>query len=505
MDIRQAKQEIANTLRAYHRRDDQGNWLFPRLRQRPILLMGPPGIGKTAIMEQIAREEGVGLVAYSMTHHTRQSAVGLPRIEMRSYGRAESVAVTEYTLSEIIASVYNCMEQTGKREGILFLDEINCVSETLVPTMLQLLQNKTFGNHPVPEGWMIVAAGNPPGYNRSVREFDIVTLDRLRRIDVEPQVEVWMDYARQQAVHPAILSWLSIHPEEFYRVEIREEDAAFVTARGWEDLSALIYGYEALEVDITEDVVRQYLQHESAARRFAAYYRLYRRYGMDYGVEEILSGTAENIASRAAMAAAGGMEERFTVVNLLEAGLQRSFARYVREDDAIVVLHEALSGLSGFLKRGTLEEYLAQRRQALSAKESAGLLSAADRRREDILLRKIEEYRLVIREEHITGESAAFERIRQLFQAEVARREMLVSDIHQRMHRGFAFLEEAFGDGAEMLLFVSALAHSQEAVAFISRHGSEDFLRYSDNLLYREQETALQERCRELLGEGAVP
>ncbi len=54
--------------------------------------------------------------------------------------------MTEYTMSEIIASVYDKMEQTGNSEGILFLDEINCVSETLAPAMLQFLQGKTFGN-----------------------------------------------------------------------------------------------------------------------------------------------------------------------------------------------------------------------------------------------------------------------------------------------------------------------------------------------------------------------
>ena len=77
----------------------------------------------------------VGLVAYTITHHTRQSAVGLPRIVTRCYNGKE-VSITEYTLSEIIASVYDCMERTGKKEGILFIDEINCVSETLAPTML---------------------------------------------------------------------------------------------------------------------------------------------------------------------------------------------------------------------------------------------------------------------------------------------------------------------------------------------------------------------------------
>lgn len=53
-------------------------------------------------------------------------------------------------MSEIIASVYEAMEATGRREGILFLDEINCVSETLTPAMLQFLQYKIFGRHAVP-------------------------------------------------------------------------------------------------------------------------------------------------------------------------------------------------------------------------------------------------------------------------------------------------------------------------------------------------------------------
>ena len=156
-----------------------GEYAIPSIRQRPILLMGPPGIGKTQIMEQAARECGVALVAYTITHHTRQSAVGLPFIRQRHYGDKD-VSVTEYTMSEIISSVYAKMEATGLKEGILFIDEINCVSETLAPTMLQFLQCKTFGNQAVPAGWVIVAAGNPPEYNKSVRDFDIVTLDRVR-------------------------------------------------------------------------------------------------------------------------------------------------------------------------------------------------------------------------------------------------------------------------------------------------------------------------------------
>lgn len=177
---KESKNEIKNALKAYLATDEFGAYRIPPIRQRPILLMGPPGIGKTQIMQQIAEETGVGLVSYTLTHHTRQSALGLPFIDKVMLG-GEERTVTAYTMSEIIASVYREMERTGVKEGILFLDEINCISETLTPMMLQFLQCKTFGNQQLPAGWVVVAAGNPPEYNKSVREFDVVTLDRVKK------------------------------------------------------------------------------------------------------------------------------------------------------------------------------------------------------------------------------------------------------------------------------------------------------------------------------------
>lgn len=232
MNIKEAKETIQYTLQAYFQKDESGYPLVPLRQQRPILLIGPPGIGKTAIMEQIAGECGAGLVAYTMTHHTRQSAMGLPKIVERTFDDAQ-ISVTEYTMSEIIASIYACMEKTGKKRGILFLDEINCVSETLAPVMLQLLQDKTFGNQKLPPDWLIVAAGNPPEYNKSVREFDIATLDRVRKIVLEPDLDVWMEYALLYQVHGSIRSYLEAHRDRFYRIRQEDGKKQFVTARGF--------------------------------------------------------------------------------------------------------------------------------------------------------------------------------------------------------------------------------------------------------------------------------
>ena len=274
MNIKRAKEEIKNTIEAYLWKDSYGNYEIPSVRQRPVLLMGPPGVGKTQIMEQISREMEIGLVSYTITHHTRQSAIGLPYIVERQYG-GRKMSVTEYTMSEIVASVYRKIEKTGLREGILFIDEINCVSETLAPAMLQFLQCKTFGSHEIPQGWIIVAAGNPPEYNKSVREFDVVTLDRIKMIPVEPDYQVWKEYAYEQAIHPAVISYLNTRPQSFCQIETTVDGKRFVTPRGWEDLSAFLQVYEKLGKKADRDVVGQYLQYPKIAKDFANYLELF--------------------------------------------------------------------------------------------------------------------------------------------------------------------------------------------------------------------------------------
>ena len=122
MNIKRAKEEIKNTIEAYLDKDAYGAYAIPPIRQRPVLLIGPPGIGKTQIMEQIAKECRIGLVAYTITHHTRQSAVGLPFIEKKTY-EGKEYAITQYTMSEIVAAIYEKIQATGLKEGILFIDE----------------------------------------------------------------------------------------------------------------------------------------------------------------------------------------------------------------------------------------------------------------------------------------------------------------------------------------------------------------------------------------------
>lgn len=504
MNIKEAKNEIIHTLAAYLKKDDRGEYIYPLVRQRPILLMGPPGIGKTAIMEQIAAECKVGLVAYTITHHTRQSAVGLPKIVNRNYG-GTTISITEYTMSEIIASVYECMERTGKKEGILFIDEINCVSETLAPAMLQFLQNKTFGTHKVPAGWIIVAAGNPPSYNKSVREFDIVTLDRVRKITIQAETDVWLEYAREQNVHGAILSYLSLKKENFYKVENTVDGKFFVTARGWEDLSQLLKSYEELQVQISEELMGEFLQKEEIARDFAGYYRLYEKYKSDYLIQEILEGSIsqEQYKECCNMAKTAPFAERFTVTEMVLEAVTESISEFEKLDKRTEKLYENLTQLKAFLEKKdcieAMEQFVFERRKTLEAKLCTELLTALEGTEEEEQIRILEEYFLRLKEQHISDVTEGMEMIRELFGEICRQRENMLERMKKMLENAFDFLEECFGEGEELLLFETSLTGDDRCSAFIAGYGCDSYFKHCDLLLYQKQEDAMRKECQELL------
>lgn len=127
----------------------------------------------------------------------------------------------------------------------------------------------------------------------------------------------------------AIVSYLSLRPKNFYRVETDVDGMKFVTARGWEDLSSLMKVYEQRKLPVDEAVIREYLHHDDVAEDVASYFELYRKYQDDYGIREILSGNVQpEIYARLERA---DFDERLSVVNLLLDGLMGYFKTCARE------------------------------------------------------------------------------------------------------------------------------------------------------------------------------
>lgn len=499
MNIKEAKEQIKNAMIAYFTKDDMGNYIIPIEKQRPVFLNGAPGIGKTAIIEQIAAEMGVGMLSYSMTHHTRQSALGLPFIVHKKFGE-EEYDVSEYTMSEIISSVYDLMEKTGVKEGILFLDEINCVSETLAPIMLQFLQYKVFGRHKVPDGWIVVTAGNPPEYNNSVREFDIVTWDRLKRIDVEADFDVWKEYAYKMGVHPAVMTYLEIVKNHFYKVETTVDGKSFVTARGWDDLSQMIILYEKNNLKVDENLVGQYLQNKKIAKNFAVYYDLFNKYRNDYQIYDILDGKAsEEIKNRAK---AAKFDERLSLLGLIINAITENVRSVMDMENNITDLMTVLKDFriktanSGASPEQVMDDTIEDKRKELENGKKSGRISP-DKQRLMLMLIKILEDNIKPLTAGKNG-AEAFAAIKTEFDKIVKSLKKLAKDSEDKMNNAFLFCEEVFTEGQELLILVTELTANVHTSKFISKFGCKEYFKHNKELLFYDRQKEILAQIKEL-------
>ncbi len=464
------------------------------------------------------------MVSYSMTHHTRQSALGLPFITQKNYGGQE-YSVSEYTMSEIIASIYDTMEQSGIKEGILFLDEINCVSETLAPSMLQFLQYKVFGRHQVPEGWIVVTAGNPPEYNKSVREFDVVTYDRLKLLEVEPDFGIWKEYAGEKRLHPAIVNFLDLKKDAFYCMEMTTKGRSYVTARGWEDLSQMLQLYEEEELAVEESLVGQYIRNDRIVKEFTAYYDLFNKYKKDYHINAILAGNAPAQAVEKAKTAA--FDERLSLLGMLLDRVQADMkdvmeqAAYLKDLQApLVAVKEKAVGADGASDAGAadadragagnagqsgkdiiltqLSQITEVRRKKMENLQMANSLSEADRRRHLRVLRFLEECQKGLYTADAVNAEEAFDVIRGKYDGDVANMKQETAKTKAELEALFAFAEAAFAEGNEMLILVTELTVHNASAQFIATFGSEAYNRHNKDLMLGERSNDIKAQIASL-------
>ena len=281
--IQQAKVEIKAGMQAYLMKDKDGKYRYKETARMPFYLEGKPGMGKTEIVRQIADELGIGFVSFSITHHTRNTLLGLPVIV-----EEDGWKYTEYTMSEIVARLI-AEKRKGHEEGILLLDEFNCASETIFPMMLAMLQTRNIGHYKIPEGWNIVLCGNPREFNRSARNLDAAIWDRVRKIPVEEDAKEFLAYAEEMKMHPVVIRYLGANRVNLYYYNMSGDADEVVTCRGWENLSHMLYAYETLGCPITENTVKQFIKSDEIAYSFYSYYEMNKDGSMDRMILDVLN------------------------------------------------------------------------------------------------------------------------------------------------------------------------------------------------------------------------
>ena len=339
---------------------------------------------------------------------------------------------------------------------------------------------------------MIVTAGNPPEYNNSVREFDIVTWDRLKRIDVEPDYSVWKEYAYKSGIHASIITYLDIKKADFYKIETTVDGKSFVTARGWSDLSDMINLYEQNGITVNEKLISQYLQNKKVAKDFAIYYDLFNKYKSDYQVDKILDGKAgTDIEARAK---GSRFDERLSLLGLILDAITAELKDIYNTEMAMTELLSTLKNVRITLVHpdaNAIEVLEMQIEKLRSVVETGKHSSAIAEDKQYAMLRAasiLEEIREKMINEPPENGTEAFKKIKAEFDKKTKELKKLAENAGKKLSNVFAFCESAFDEGQEILILVTELTINYYSARFISRYGCKEYFSHNKELLFYERQ-----------------
>lgn len=187
----------------------------------PVMLWGPPGVGKSQIVAQIAEERKTHLIDIRLSQLEPSDLRGIPF-------RTDSGDV-EWAIPRMLPDV----ERHGE-VGILFLDEINAAPPSVSAAAYQLILDRKLGNYTVPEGWAIFAAGNRQGDRGVAYVMPAPLSNRFSHYELEANLEDWVSWAMEHNIDQHLIGFLRFRPELLFEYIAEQNPIAFPSPRTWE-------------------------------------------------------------------------------------------------------------------------------------------------------------------------------------------------------------------------------------------------------------------------------
>lgn len=188
----------------------------------PVFIEGKPGIGKSSIVKQVCQKFDINLIDLRLLHFETVDLRGLPSV---------SDGTTKWNRPDW----FPVNVPLGKKT-LIFLDEINAAPETIQAAAYQIIGDKRIGEHILPEGTLVWAAGNSIDDHAVVYQTPSPLRSRWTRIKVKADPLEWQDWAMDNLIDSRIIAYL--HEKPNYLTDFdRIEEPSFATPRGWEILS----------------------------------------------------------------------------------------------------------------------------------------------------------------------------------------------------------------------------------------------------------------------------
>ncbi|MDR3393377.1 MAG: MoxR family ATPase [Parasulfuritortus sp.] len=186
----------------------------------PVMLWGPPGVGKSQIIAGIAKKHGVPLIDVRLSQMEPTDLRGIP------FRKGENV---EWSVPAMLPNA----ERHGDK-GILFLDEINAAPPTVSAAAYQLILDRKLGEYSIPDGWAIFAAGNRQGDRGVTYAMPAPLANRFTHFDVEAYLDDWISWALKHDIDERIMGFLRFRPDQLFSYDAAHNPVAFPSPRSWE-------------------------------------------------------------------------------------------------------------------------------------------------------------------------------------------------------------------------------------------------------------------------------
>ena len=199
----------------------------------PVMLWGPPGVGKSQIVAQIAQEKETHLIDIRLSQLEPSDLRGIPF-------RTDKGDV-EWAIPRMLPDV----ERHGET-GILFLDEINAAPPSVSAAAYQLILDRKLGNYHVPEGWAIFAAGNRQGDRGVAYVMPAPLSNRFSHYELDPNLDDWVVWAKEHDIDEHLIGFLRFRPELLFEYIAEQNPIAFPSPRTWEFADRALKKFEGM-------------------------------------------------------------------------------------------------------------------------------------------------------------------------------------------------------------------------------------------------------------------
>lgn len=240
---------------------------------RPVFIWGSPGIGKSTLVNQFAKEIDYECVTLLGSQLAPEDLIGIPKIEGN---------VSKFFPPSLIVR---------NKPFLLFIDELNTASPEIQKAFYSLILDKRIGEYQLPKDSIIIGAGNRTQDSALVNQMPSALINRMIHIQMKVHTKDWIEWAENNDIHHLVIDYIKARPFHLYTKIPPTREEPFSTPRSWEYVSDVLKSFSAKnDVEIKDNLLDALLYgtiSQDHAKGFKAYIKQIKN---KYNVSRILKG-----------------------------------------------------------------------------------------------------------------------------------------------------------------------------------------------------------------------